>query len=235
MSAKTVRGELVEPPNSSSCPAFSSALPASSLSFPTAHRASFPRRFVLISTRQNSNIIKELARVTRAGFTGRTAPLRGPLRDDASLAIRTCTTRGHLSCVHAICPLLTCAESSFVATQTKDGDMNVASIKVALIAATIVAIGALALFSIGGATAQQACIQPLSGNGTYNGTWDNTCLSENTPLGDYSFPTGTRYARFYTFTLSAPSTVTVELRFQRRHILVPDARHRQGRHGAALQ
>ena len=89
--------------------------------------------------------------------------------------------------------------------------MNTASLRTALIAAVIVAIGAFALFSIGSATAQQACIQPLTGNGTYNGTWDNTCLSENTPLGDYSYPTGTRYARFYTFTLSETSTVTVEL------------------------
>ena len=90
--------------------------------------------------------------------------------------------------------------------------MNSASIRTALIAVIIVAIGAFALLSIGGATAQQTCIQPLAGNGTVNGTWDNACLSENTPLGDYSFPTGTRYARFYTFTLSETSTVTVELK-----------------------
>ena len=89
--------------------------------------------------------------------------------------------------------------------------MNTASLRTALIAAVISAIGAFALLSIGGATAQQTCIQPLAGNGTVNGTWDNTCLSENTPLGDYSYPTGTRYARFYTFTLGEPSTVTVEL------------------------
>ena len=89
--------------------------------------------------------------------------------------------------------------------------MKTASVRTALIVATIIAIGAFALFSMSGATAQQACIQPLSGNGTHNGTWDNTCLSENTPLGDYTFPTGTRYARFYTFTLSTPSTVTIEL------------------------
>ena len=89
--------------------------------------------------------------------------------------------------------------------------MNTASLRTALIAAIIVAIGAFALLSIGGATAQQACIQPLTGNGTFNGTWSSACLSENTPLGDYSYPTGTRYARFYTFTLGEPSTVTVEL------------------------
>ena len=90
--------------------------------------------------------------------------------------------------------------------------MNTASLRTALIAAVIVAIGAFALFSIGSATAQQACIQPLAGNGTVNGTWDNTCLSENTPLGSNYYPTGTRYARFYTFTLSKATTVTVELK-----------------------
>ena len=90
--------------------------------------------------------------------------------------------------------------------------MNTASLRTALIAAVTAAIGAFALLSIGGATAQQTCIQPLAGNGTVSGTWDNTCLSENTPLGDYSYPTGTRYARFYTFTLGEPSTVTVELK-----------------------
>ena len=89
--------------------------------------------------------------------------------------------------------------------------MNFASVRTALIAAAIVAIGAFALLSIGGATAQQACIRHLDADGTYNGTWDNTCLSENTPLGDYNYPSGTRYARFYTFTLSTPSTVTIEL------------------------
>ena len=92
--------------------------------------------------------------------------------------------------------------------------MKTASVRTALIATAIVAIGAFALLSIGGADAQQACIQSLAGNGTVNGTWDNTCLSENTPLsdGDYDYPVGTRYARFYTFTLSAPSTVTLELK-----------------------
>ena len=89
--------------------------------------------------------------------------------------------------------------------------MKTASIRTALIAAAIVAIGAFALLSIGGADAQQACVQTLAGNGAYSGTWDSTCLSENTPQGGDYYPTGTRYARFYTFTLSAPSTVTVEL------------------------
>ena len=89
--------------------------------------------------------------------------------------------------------------------------MKAASLRTALIAAIIVAVGAFASFSIGDATAQQACIQPLAGNGTVNGTWSNACLSENTPLGDYSYPSGTRYARFYTFTLSETSTITVEL------------------------
>ena len=90
--------------------------------------------------------------------------------------------------------------------------MNSVSIRTALIAAAIVAIGAFALLSIGGADAQQTCIQSLAGNGTVSGTWDSACLSENTPLGDYNYPSGTRYARFYTFTLSAPSDVTMELK-----------------------
>ena len=74
-----------------------------------------------------------------------------------------------------------------------------------------VSLTLFAILSIGGAGAQAACVQPLSGNGTYDGTWNNSCLSENIPLGSYTYPDGTRYARFYTFTLSAPSTVTVEL------------------------
>ena len=90
--------------------------------------------------------------------------------------------------------------------------MNTASLRTALIAAIIVAIGAFTLFGIGGADAQQTCIQPLAGNGTISGTWSSACLSENTPLGDTYYPIGTRYARFYTFTLSETSTVTVELK-----------------------
>ena len=90
--------------------------------------------------------------------------------------------------------------------------MNTASLRTALIAAAIVAIGAFALLGIGGADAQQACIQSLAVNGTVNGSWDSACLSENTPLGDYNYPSGTRYARFYTFTLGASSTVTMELK-----------------------
>lgn len=80
--------------------------------------------------------------------------------------------------------------------------MNIASIRIALIAAVIVAIGAFALFSIGGATAQQACVQPLSENHTVNGSWDDSCLSENTPTEPTNPPPGTRYARFYSFTLA---------------------------------
>ncbi len=96
--------------------------------------------------------------------------------------------------------------------QSRGYELNFAPVRTAIIIVALVALGAFALFSIGGATAQQACIQPLAGNGTVSGSWDNTCLSENTPLGDYNYPIGTRYARFYTFTLSAPSTVTMELR-----------------------
>ena len=94
--------------------------PASSL--PRRHRASFHCRAMPHCANIHSpktNLIEELARVSRAGFTGRTAPLRGPLWEDVSLAIRTCTTRGQLSCVHAFPSLCDCAESTSVATRTK--------------------------------------------------------------------------------------------------------------------
>ena len=89
--------------------------------------------------------------------------------------------------------------------------MKVLSIRVGSIGVAIVVIGVFALLSLGGATAQQACIHPLVSDGTVSGIWDDSCLSENEPLGDYNFPSGTRYARFYTFTLSAPSAVTIEV------------------------
>ena len=55
------------------------------------------------------------------------------------------------------------------------------------------------------------CIMPIDGAGTYPGTWDDTCLSENTPTEPTNPPSGTRYARFYSFTLTEPSDVTINL------------------------
>ena len=44
--------------------------------------------------------------------------------------------------------------------------------------------------------------------GWLTGAWNADCLSDKTPP---TAKTGTRYARFYTFTLDAPSTVTVSI------------------------
>ena len=43
------------------------------------------------------------------------------------------------------------------------------------------------------------------------GSWSSDCLSESTPDGPTSPPPGTRYARFYSFTLSEQSDVTITL------------------------
>ena len=48
----------------------------------------------------------------------------------------------------------------------------------------------------------ESCIQAIGGSETFNGSWDDTCLSEkNAPSRS-----GDRYARFYTFTLSSDGT-----------------------------
>ena len=85
------------------------------------------------------------------------------------------------------------------------------SIKTALIAAVIVALGAFVLLRIGGVVAQSGCTQPISADGDYSGSWTSGCLSENTPTEPTSPPPGTRYARFYTFTLSAPANIAIDL------------------------
>lgn len=89
--------------------------------------------------------------------------------------------------------------------------MNLASIRNAITVAAIVAMGAFALFHIGGATAQSGCIEPVTADGDYSGSWTSDCLSENTPSEPTNPPTGTRYARFYTFTLAAPADITIDL------------------------
>ena len=51
------------------------------------------------------------------------------------------------------------------------------------------------------------CIRK-TGLGWITGTWNADCLSDRTPP---TAKAGTRYARFYTFTLDAPATVTVSI------------------------
>ena len=56
-------------------------------------------------------------------------------------------------------------------------------------------------------TLAPGCIRSIS-LGWLTGAWNSDCLSNKTPP---TAKTGTRYARFYTFTLDAPSSVTVNI------------------------
>ena len=56
-------------------------------------------------------------------------------------------------------------------------------------------------------TLAAACIGKI-GLGWLTGTWNADCLSDKTPP---TAKAGTRYARFYTFTLDSPATVTVSI------------------------
>ena len=56
-------------------------------------------------------------------------------------------------------------------------------------------------------TLAPGCIRK-TGLGWLTGTWNSDCLSDKTPA---TAKAGTRYARFYTFTLDAPSSVTVSI------------------------
>ena len=51
------------------------------------------------------------------------------------------------------------------------------------------------------------CVEPVDGDGTTEGSWDDTCLSDRAALSG----TGDRYARFYTFTLDEAADVTILL------------------------
>ena len=56
-----------------------------------------------------------------------------------------------------------------------------------------------------------ACLQPLPASGTVNGTWDESCLSENRPNGEGGRADRDYYARFYTFTLTEAGDVKTDL------------------------
>ena len=53
-----------------------------------------------------------------------------------------------------------------------------------------------------------ACVETLTLSDTIFGTWGSDCTTDRTPL---SATAGTRYARFYAFTLQQASTVTITL------------------------
>ena len=77
--------------------------------------------------------------------------------------------------------------------------------------AIITVLGIAASIGIGVTGAQSSCIDALTGDGTSSGTWSSDCISQNTPTEPTNPPSGTRYARYYSFTLTTPSDVTIEL------------------------
>ena len=55
------------------------------------------------------------------------------------------------------------------------------------------------------------CIQPMPESGTVTGTWDANCLSENRPTASDGSAGSDYYARYYTFTLTDATDVTITL------------------------
>ncbi len=55
-----------------------------------------------------------------------------------------------------------------------------------------------------------ACVMPITGDGVITASWISTCQSTNRPL-DPNADGGTYYARYYTFDLSAASSVSITL------------------------
>ena len=74
------------------------------------------------------------------------------------------------------------------------------------------------------------CVQSIS-VGWISGAWSGDCVSDRMP-DDPDAPLGARHARFYTFTLDAPSDVTVSLTSEHNPYLYLLAG--EGRDGAAL-
>ena len=56
-----------------------------------------------------------------------------------------------------------------------------------------------------------ACVTPITGNGVITASWISTCQSTNRPIDPDRPDDGTYYARYYTFDLSAPSSVSITL------------------------
>ena len=55
------------------------------------------------------------------------------------------------------------------------------------------------------------CFQHLPASGTVSGSWDDSCLSANRPLGEGGRADSDYYSRFYTFTLEDSAVVTIAL------------------------
>ena len=82
--------------------------------------------------------------------------------------------------------------------------------KIVYLSAAVI-LGIIAFLGVSGVVAQSGCVETISADGDYPGSWNSDCLSENTPTEPTNPPIGTRYARFYTFTLTAPADVTINL------------------------
>ena len=55
------------------------------------------------------------------------------------------------------------------------------------------------------------CLETIDGDGTYEGTWTNNCLSQKRPTGEGGSAGSDYYARYFSFTLDARSRVVVTL------------------------
>ena len=77
--------------------------------------------------------------------------------------------------------------------------------------AIVAVLGIIVFLGVGGAGAQSDCLQHIDSDGPISGQWNSDCLSENTPTEPTNPPPGTRYARFYSFTIPSSSEVTVDL------------------------
>ena len=77
--------------------------------------------------------------------------------------------------------------------------------------AIVTILGIAASIGIRGTGAQTSCIDALTGDGTISGTWSSDCISQNTPTEPTNPPSGTRYARYYSFALTSQSDVTIDL------------------------
>ena len=80
---------------------------------------------------------------------------------------------------------------------------------VSVIPLAIAVPGVFELLSV--AATQSECGQTLGGNGAVSGSWTGDCHSESIPTGPTDPLLGTRYARFYSFSLTEQSDVTITL------------------------
>ena len=83
--------------------------------------------------------------------------------------------------------------------------------KIIGVIAIVIILGIAASIGIRGTGAQSSCIDALTSDGTTSGTWSSDFISQNTPTEPTNPPSGTRYARYSSFTLTTPSDVTIEL------------------------